>query len=320
MSYRVKKHVYDSQTDQPAIRNASTGRRVCRLRVMHWWQEQTQADHVVLFSCARIPSIQTQLRVFHASHEEESDLFPFMEYVIQLQESMKKYLFHELPIENTPEINRNYRFIIVCPLCHRKLESGEIAEILEGDSLDASPRWDIMHMWQVNTPQEMERYVTSKLGSISAPVVPSAISNSRSTRRTIVYQSTSTMNRTTISHSSWSSSQQCLENWKSFQPPRTRKCKLSTTVFNSRTRWRSSAVLSDSLWHRHSEVTSICTCTPNNNYASTVSLEASNKVTNTSICWHARNPCSTVSSNRTSHWTIPSFLLANNALMIWRER
>ena len=63
-----------------------------------------------------------------------------MEYVIQLQESVKKYLFHELPIENTPEINRDYRSTTVCPLCHRKLNSGEIAEILEEDSLDASPR------------------------------------------------------------------------------------------------------------------------------------------------------------------------------------
>ena len=66
--------------------------------------------------------------------------FPFMDYLIQLHESVKKYLFHELPIENTPEINRDYRSTIVCSLCHRKLDNEEIAEILEGDSLDASPR------------------------------------------------------------------------------------------------------------------------------------------------------------------------------------
>ena len=63
-----------------------------------------------------------------------------MDYLIQLHESVKKYLFHELPIENTPEINRDYRSTIVCSLCHRKLDNEEIAEILEGDSLDASPR------------------------------------------------------------------------------------------------------------------------------------------------------------------------------------
>ena len=59
-------------------------------------------------------------------------------------------------------------------------------------------RWDIMHMWQVNTPQGMERYAASKPGSTSAPVVPSAIYNLPSIRRTIDYQSTSTMGRTTI--------------------------------------------------------------------------------------------------------------------------
>ena len=53
---------------------------------------------------------------------------------------MRKYLFHELPIENTPKINRDYRFTTVCPHCHSKLDNGEIAEILEGDSLDASPK------------------------------------------------------------------------------------------------------------------------------------------------------------------------------------
>ena len=173
----------------------------------------------------------------------------------------------------------------------------------------------------MNKQQERERYATSKLGSTSAHVVPSAISNSRSTRKTIVYPSTSTMDRTTTSHSSWSSSRQCLEISKSFQPPKTRKCRSSTTAFNSRTRWSSSAVHCDPLWHRHSVGTSICMCTPNNNYASTASHEVNNGVTSTSIYWHGKNPCSTVSSNRTTHWTtIPSFLLVSNVLMIWRER
>ena len=159
-------------------------------------------------------------------------------------------------------------------------------------------RYDIMHMWQVNTPQGMERYVTSKLDSTSAPVVPSAIYNLPSIRRTIDYQSTSTMGRTTISHSSWSSSQliqPLVTPWKSFQPPRTRKCRSNTMAFNSRTHWSSSAVHPDPLWLRHSEATSICTCTPNNNYASTVNHEVNNGVTNTSICWHGKNQCSTVS-------------------------
>ena len=46
-----------SAIHKPAIRNASTGRRVRWLRVSHWRQEQTQADHVVLFGL-----------VMHSSH------------------------------------------------------------------------------------------------------------------------------------------------------------------------------------------------------------------------------------------------------------
>ena len=63
-----------------------------------------------------------------------------MDYLIQLQESVKEYFIDELPLQNTPEINRDYRSTIVCPFCNRKLDNGEIAEILEGDSLDASPK------------------------------------------------------------------------------------------------------------------------------------------------------------------------------------
>ena len=42
---------------QPTMRNASTGHCVRWLRVSHWRQEQTQADHVILFG-----------RVTHSSH------------------------------------------------------------------------------------------------------------------------------------------------------------------------------------------------------------------------------------------------------------
>ena len=43
----------------------------------------------IILSClgmSRIPTIHTQLQVFHTPHEEESDLRPFMDYLIQLQE------------------------------------------------------------------------------------------------------------------------------------------------------------------------------------------------------------------------------------------
>ena len=44
----------------------------------------------IMLSClavSRIPAIDNQLRVFHAPHENEEDLRPFMNYLIQLQES-----------------------------------------------------------------------------------------------------------------------------------------------------------------------------------------------------------------------------------------
>ena len=46
----------------------------------------------IMLSClavSRIPAIDTQLRVFHAPHESEEDLRPFMDYLMQLQESVK---------------------------------------------------------------------------------------------------------------------------------------------------------------------------------------------------------------------------------------
>ena len=45
----------------------------------------------IMLSCLavlRIPAIQTQLQVFHVPHENESDLCPFMDYLIHLQESV----------------------------------------------------------------------------------------------------------------------------------------------------------------------------------------------------------------------------------------
>ena len=159
----------------------------------------------IMLSClavSRIPAIDSQLRVFHAPHESEEDLRPSMEYLVQLQESVITYIFDELPLESTSKVEKDFRSTTMCRFCHRKLVNGEIAEIIEGDSLDISPRCDITHMWQMNTPQGIERYASSKPSSTSAPVAPNAISNYRSTRRTIVCQCTFTMDRTMISHSS----------------------------------------------------------------------------------------------------------------------
>ena len=83
----------------------------------------------IILSCLtvfRIPTIQTQFQVFHTPHEEESDLRPFMDYLIQLQESLKRHLFNELLLEVTPKIEKDYRFTSVCLFCHKKLESNKV--------------------------------------------------------------------------------------------------------------------------------------------------------------------------------------------------
>ena len=63
--------------------------------------------HKLIMSClavSRIPAIDSQLRVFHAPHESEEDLRPFMDYLVQLQEKVKRYLFDELSLESTSKV------------------------------------------------------------------------------------------------------------------------------------------------------------------------------------------------------------------------
>ena len=83
----------------------------------------------IMLSClavSRISTIQIQLQVFHASHEDESDLLLFMDYLIQLQESVKRHLFNEMPLEVTQKVEKDYRFTSVCPFCHKKLENDKV--------------------------------------------------------------------------------------------------------------------------------------------------------------------------------------------------
>ena len=99
-----------------------------------------------------------------------------------------------------------------------------------------------------------------------------------------------------------------------------KKSRSNTMAFNSRTRWSSSAVLSDPLWLRHSEMIWSTTNILRLNSDAIVRNVTKSGMTNTSICWHEKNPCSILSSNHTHPWAIPSFPLASNALMIWRVR
>ena len=66
---------------------------------------------IILFylGVSHVLDIQKPLRVYHAPHESEEDLRPFIDYLMQLQERVKTYLFDELPLENTPEIERDYQ-------------------------------------------------------------------------------------------------------------------------------------------------------------------------------------------------------------------
>ena len=68
---------------------------------------------------SRIPTIHTQLQIFHAPHENESDLHPVMDYLIQLHESVKRLLFDELPVECSTEIENDYQCAICSPFCHK---------------------------------------------------------------------------------------------------------------------------------------------------------------------------------------------------------
>ena len=143
----------------------------------------------IMLSCLAVSlmlTIHTQLQVFHTSHEEESDLLPFMDYLIRLRESVKRYLFNELPLEVTQKVDKDYQYISVCPFCHKKLESDKVRHNAHvSGEYSNGVRRSIMRM-----------------DNTFAPVAISAIYNSHSTRRTTDCQCTSTMDLTTISHSS----------------------------------------------------------------------------------------------------------------------
>ena len=103
---------------------------------------------------SRIPAIDTQLRVFHAPHESEEDLRPFMDYLTQLHERVKEYHFDELRLENSPSIERDFRSTTVCPFCHVEQDSGEI-----GDDSMKAPK--VRHHAHV-----ADEYTTGKGGTL----------------------------------------------------------------------------------------------------------------------------------------------------------
>ena len=172
-------------------------------------------------------------------------------------------------------------------------------------------KWDIMHMWLVST-QMVLRWSITRLDNTFVLVARSAIYNSHSTRRSIDCQCISTMDLIMTSHSSWNSShwwERRKDLWKSFQLSRARKCRSNTMVFNSKTHWNWSVVLSRPSWLRHSRMTWNSTNIPRLNSKSTRSLVTRSGLTSISICWHGRNSYSILSSNHTIPWTTQSYHL-----------
>ena len=118
------------ESDQYELSNEETRLRFTNQRyempapVVVYADFESAIDHKnrhkpIMLSClavSRIPATDTQLRVFHAPHESEEDLRPFMEYLVQLQESVKTYLFDEL----------DFRSTTVCLFCHKKLEDTKV--------------------------------------------------------------------------------------------------------------------------------------------------------------------------------------------------
>ena len=78
----------------------------------------------IMLSClavSRIPTIDSQLKIFHAPHESEEDLQSFINYLINLHETVKRYLFDELLLETSDFVDRNYLRTTECPFCFEEL-------------------------------------------------------------------------------------------------------------------------------------------------------------------------------------------------------
>ena len=155
-----------------------------------------------------------------------------MDYLVQLHESVKTYLFDELPLESTSKVEKDFRSTTVCPFCHRKLDNGEIAEILEGTSLDDSPK--VRHHAHV-----AGEYTTGK-GEVRffeagcCTKCNLQLSFNKKNYRLPVYFHNG-------SHYDFTFIMKIIAavpggNLEVIPPPRTRKCRSNTTAFNSRTR------------------------------------------------------------------------------------
>ena len=176
---RTRRLGWDSPTNDMKCQHRSS----CTLTLSRPLTTRTRHKPIML-SClavSRIPAIDNQLRVFHAPHMRAKRIFALLWTISHnCRARVKEYLFDELPTRELSEYREgHFRATTVCPFSVTRNWK--------------TTRYDITHMWQVNTHHREGRDMpASMLDSTFAPVVPSVISNSPSTRRTIVYPYTST--------------------------------------------------------------------------------------------------------------------------------
>ena len=225
-----------------------------------------------MLSClavSRIPTIDSQLKVFHAPHEEKSSLLPFKEFLLQLQESVKKYLFDGLPLENTPKIERDYQSTSVCPVCRRKQEDDKMRHHAHVTGEYTTGKGDTRFF-------EAGQYICTCCTKYNLQH-----SFNKKNYRLPVYFHNGSHNDFTFIMKIIATMPVDLEVIPTTED---KEMQIEYNSIQFKDSLKFSAVLSDPSWLRRMKGTWTSTCTLRINNASTVSLGASNGVTSTSIC------------------------------------
>ena len=75
----------------------------------------------ILLSCvtvSKIDNVKTEYKVFHAEHEDERDLIPFIDYLMHIKQDVCAYLFDEMNLEWSVDVEKDYDNTSICPFCH----------------------------------------------------------------------------------------------------------------------------------------------------------------------------------------------------------
>ena len=227
-----------------------------------------------------------------------------MDYLFRLQENVKKYLFDEFPLENTPEIERDNQSMSVCPSCRKKLEedkvkhfahvTGEYSNATETRFFEAGQYICTCYTkWNLQLSFNKKNYR-----------LPVYFHNGSHYDFTFIMKLIATMP----------------ENLEVIPTTKDKEIQIeyhgiqfkdSLKLISIPLKFIVAQMFGGNLdLYVHTKI----------QLRNTMRNRASNGVTSTSICWHGKNSCSTVSSNRTSHWTIQPFLLASNASTTCKER